>query len=84
MTRRLVVWWNGVAVGQLALNEYHEQEFTYGADWLASPNARPVSASLPLQPESFDRRATLPFFEGLLPEESQRTAIARPWYLRTE
>ncbi len=77
MTRRLVVWWNGVAVGQLALNEYHEPEFTYGADWLASPNARPVSASLPLQPEPFDRRATLPFFEGLLPEESQRTAIAK-------
>jgi len=36
-----------------------------------------VSASLPLQPEPFDRRATLPFFEGLLPEASQRTAIAQ-------
>ena len=72
-----MVWWNGVAVGQLALNEYHEPEFTYGADWLSAPNARPVSASLPLQPEPFDRRATLPFFEGLLPEELQRTAIAK-------
>ncbi|WP_300998114.1 HipA domain-containing protein [Hyphomonas sp.] len=77
MTRRLIVWWNGARVGQLALNEYGEPEFTYAADWLATSNARPVSASLPLQPEPFDRRATLPFFEGLLPEAAQRTAIAQ-------
>ena len=77
MTRRLIVWWNGTCVGQLALNDYGEPEFTYAEDWLATPNARPVSASLPLQPEPFDRRATLPFFEGLLPEASQRTAIAQ-------
>ncbi len=77
MTRRLVVWWNGARVGQLALNEYGEPEFAYAGDWLAMPDARPVSASLPLQFEPFDRRATLPFFEGLLPEASQRTAIAQ-------
>lgn len=77
MTRRLIVWWNGARVGELALNPYGEPEFTYAADWLATSNARPVSASLPLQPEPFDRRATLPFFEGLLPEASQRTAIAQ-------
>ena len=77
MTRRLIVWWTGVRVGQLALNDYGEPEFTYSEDWLAALNARPVSASLPLQSELFDRRATLPFFEGLLPEASQRTAIAQ-------
>jgi len=77
MTRRLIVWWNGERVGQLALNEYGEPEFAYAEDWLATSNARPVSASLPVQPEPFDRRATLPFFEGLLPEASQRTAIAQ-------
>ncbi|MEZ6002064.1 type II toxin-antitoxin system HipA family toxin [Hyphomonas sp.] len=77
MTRRLIVWWNCVRVGELALNQYGEPEFTYAADWLAMANARPVSASLPLKPEPFDRRATLPFFEGLLPEASQRTAIAQ-------
>lgn len=77
MTRRLIVWWNGVRVGELALNQNGESEFTYAADWLTMANARPVSASLPLQPDPFDRRATLPFFEGLLPEASQRTAIAQ-------
>lgn len=77
MTRRLIVWWNGARVGQLALNEYGEPEFTYTEDWLTTSNARPVSVSLPLQPEPFDQRSTLPFFEGLLPEASQRTAIAQ-------
>ena len=77
MTRRLIVWWNVERVGELALNQYGEPEFTYAADWLAMANVRPVSTSLPLQPEPFDRRATLPFFEGLLPEASQRTVIAR-------
>lgn len=77
MTRRLIVWWNGARVGQLALNKYGEPEFAYAEDWLSTSNVRPVSASLPLQPEPFDRRATLPFFEGLLPEASQRTAIAQ-------
>ncbi len=77
MTRRLIIWWDGERVGQLALNDYGEPEFSYAEDWLAMPNARPASASLPLQPEPFDRRTTLPFFEGLLPEASQRTVIAQ-------
>ena len=76
MMRRLIVWWHGERVGQLALNKYGEPEFSYRTDWLAKAGARPVSASLPLQPEPFGRRATLPFFEGLLPEALQRTAIA--------
>jgi serine/threonine-protein kinase HipA len=77
MSRHLIVWWNGTRVGQLGLNGYGEPEFTYARDWLDWPEALPVSASLPLRPEPFDHRATLPFFEGLLPEASQRTAIAR-------
>ncbi len=77
MTRHLNVWWDGDCVGRLVHNEYGETEFSYEADWLARPDVRPVSASLPLQTKPFDLRATLPFFEGLLPEASQRTAIAK-------
>jgi len=76
MTRPLTVWWSGDIVGQLALDAHGDPEFRYARDWLAKPDARAVSASLPLQPQPFDRRATLPFFEGLLPDASQRTAIA--------
>ena len=77
MAKSLTVWWNGDVVGQLVLNQYGEPEFSYAGDWLARTDAKPVSASLPLQPEPFGRRARLPFFEGLLPEASQRTVVAR-------
>ena len=77
MADRLIIWWNDDVVGQLTLNQYGEPEFSYAPNWLAKPGARAVSVSLPLRPEPFDRRATLPFFEGLLPEATQRTTMAR-------
>jgi len=77
MSKHLSVWWAGSHVGSLTLNQYGEPEFAYTEAWLTSESARALSVSLPLQPEPFDRRATLPFFEGLLPEASQRTAVAQ-------
>jgi len=76
MTRSLAVWWDASLVGFLNLNEYGEPEFQYASSWLDSDNAKPISVSLPLQAEAFSRRQSLPFFEGLLPEESQRRDIA--------
>lgn len=77
MARSLTVWLGGVVVGHLALNEYGEPEFTYAKSWLNKRGAFPISASLPLKQDTFDRRKSLPFFEGLLPESAQRTAVAR-------
>ena len=77
MADRLNVWLRGDLVGYLALNQYGEPEFVYAENWLAKEGAHPISASLPLQTEAFDRRASLPFFEGLLPEAAQRTAVAQ-------
>lgn len=77
MADRLTVWLRGDVVGHLALNQYGEPEFAYATSWLAKDGAHPISASLPLQKDAFDRRASLPFFEGLLPEAAQRTAVAQ-------
>ncbi len=77
MGKHLSVWWDGKLVGDLALNQYGEPEFTYTNTWLTSQDARSISVSLPLRAEPFNRRETLPFFEGLLPEAAQRTAIAQ-------
>ncbi len=77
MSQHLTVWWDGVRVGALTLNQYGEPEFSYAEIWLAQANPRPISTALPIRPEPFDRRTTLPFFEGLLPEASQRTAVAQ-------
>lgn len=42
--------------------------FTYDATWLKAHGAAPVSLTLPLQPEPYESRGLLPFFENLLPE----------------
>ncbi len=77
MTRALSVWWDGNIVGSFQLNRHGEAVFAYARDWLESREPRPVSVSLPLRSKPFSRRASRPFFEGLLPEEGQRIAIAK-------
>ena len=77
MTDRLSVWWDGRVSGCLYLGPDGDTLFTYDADWLADPKAPALSFSLPKQAEPFKRSAVQAFFGGMLPEEGQRTAIAR-------
>ena len=77
MTDTLTVWWGQNIVGALAINRHGDTSFSYAETWLAKPAARAISLSLPLRAEPFSRRESRPFFEGLLPEESQRAVIAR-------
>jgi serine/threonine-protein kinase HipA len=77
MTDRLSVWWDGRISGCLYLGSDGETLFAYDADWLADPKAPALSFSLPKQSEPFKRSAVQAFFGGILPEEGQRTAIAR-------
>jgi serine/threonine-protein kinase HipA len=77
MSNRLTVWWDACVVGCLYLDPFGETQFAYDPAWLADDSAPALSFSLPKQVEPFHRRACQPFFGGILPEESQRTAIAR-------
>jgi serine/threonine-protein kinase HipA len=77
MTAVLTVWWGDQTVGALRIDRQGDIEFTYANAWRAASYARAISVSLPLRAEPFLRRETRPFFEGLLPEESQRIAVAR-------
>jgi serine/threonine-protein kinase HipA len=77
MIRTLDVWWDGRLVGQLTQDQYGELGFTYAPEWLGDEGTPPLSASLPKRVESFIRRECRPFFGGLLPEESQRDAVAQ-------
>jgi serine/threonine-protein kinase HipA len=77
MTNRLSVWWDGRISGCLYLGPDGETLFAYDAAWLADPKAPALSFSLPKQDEPFKRSAVQAFFGGILPEEGQRTAIAR-------
>ena len=76
MARQLEVWLFGTHIGTLAPID-GRLSFSYATHWLARGNATPLSQSLPLQTESFDDRATRPFFAGLLPEGDKRKLIAR-------
>lgn len=77
MTRSLSVWWDGRLVGALRLDQHGDLGFAYDEAWLDDPVRPPISQSLPKRAEVFNRRETRPFFAGLLPEETQRDAIAR-------
>ena len=75
MNHILEVWLLGQSVGQLIQTD-GRLSFCYSPHWLQSPNAQPLSRSLPLRPESFDDKATRPFFAGLLPEGDKRKLVA--------
>lgn len=77
MSRALSVWWEGITVGVLRVDRHGDMTFAYTSDWLADPSRPPLSISLPKRREPFNRRECRPFFAGLLPEEAQRTAVAR-------
>jgi serine/threonine-protein kinase HipA len=64
-------------VGKLVQDKYGEITFTYSEIWLQNPNAISISYSLPLQKNEFTRKECQAFFEGILPEESQRKIIAK-------
>ncbi len=76
MMNALTVWWDHAMVGALRINRHGDTSFSYAETWLGRPSARAISVSLPLRAAPFSRRESRPFFEGLLPEESQRIAIA--------
>ena len=77
MSNRLSVWWDGRITGCLYLGPGGDMQFAYDPAWLEDDTAPALSFSLPKQAEPYNRRACLPFFGGILPEEGQRTAIAR-------
>ena len=60
--RTLAVWWDDGQVGALVKDRYGDASFTYDPAWLAAPAARPISRSLPLTVEPFDRDRCRSFF----------------------
>lgn len=74
--KTLSVYLHQDKVGQLMLDE-GQMVFEYAASWLKNPQSVPLSQSLPLQKERFNRKACRGFFAGILPEEGQREMVAR-------
>jgi serine/threonine-protein kinase HipA len=68
-SRALDVWMNGELVGRWTLAGAGHR-FSYHAAWLSSPNARPLSLSLPLAQgsDAFSGEPVEHYFDNLLPD----------------
>jgi serine/threonine-protein kinase HipA len=71
--RELAVWANGVHVGEWRWPTRGTIEFEYAESWLAAPEARPLSISLPLTRSRLPHRgrAVEAYFDNLLPDSEQ-------------
>lgn len=73
---------SGTAAGNrgrshLAMPSQGWLQFRYHRDWLARPDAVPLSLHLPLQTEAFGHWPSLAFFGSLLPSGGMREALAQ-------
>jgi serine/threonine-protein kinase HipA len=68
--RELAVWANGVPVGAWRWPSRGSTEFQYDVTWLAAPEARPLSLSLPLTIDRAPFRGGVveAYFDNLLPD----------------
>jgi serine/threonine-protein kinase HipA len=76
MTSQLSVHLNSIKAGILA-REGRQLTFSYCADYLALPDASPISRLLPLASTVYGDETTKAFFSNLLPEGAVLTQVAR-------
>lgn len=73
----LTVWLADAQAGKLSIDRGGAMHFAYSDAWLSSPDLPALSQAMPKTDEPFGDRVCKAVFGGLLPEEGQRTAIAR-------
>jgi serine/threonine-protein kinase HipA len=84
-SRQLGLWMNGEHVGTWHVTPAGD-ELTYEANWLQSPQARPLSLSLPFKPANAPHRgeAVRAYFGNLLPDSQPiRDRLARKFKTAT-
>ncbi len=73
----LSVWWGQRIAGTLSIDRGGAMHFAYAPDWLTDPATSDLSRAMPKREAEYDDAICKAVFGGLLPEEGQRTAIAR-------
>lgn len=81
VVRRGAVWWDLHRVGTIEELADGTCRFVYAAEWLASPQAEPISLGIPLREAPFETRGLHPFFDGLVPEGWLLDLATRNWKL---
>ncbi|MBD2756719.1 HipA N-terminal domain-containing protein [Spirosoma validum] len=82
MPRNARIWLEQTPVGWLSETD-EGYVFVYDADYVANPNAQPVSLTLPLTTLPYSNRVLFPFFDGLIPEGWLLDIAERNWKLRS-
>lgn len=72
----LVVFQDAKRIGLLAGTSDRGVVFRYDKEYPASPDARSLSLSLPIQSDEFSSKECLPFFTGLLPDGDLKRKIS--------
>lgn len=65
--KKALIYFRDVLAGRLAETD-DGYEFQYETTYLASPQADPISLTLPLREEAYQSPMLFPFFDGLIPE----------------
>lgn len=71
MSRALQVLLYGQLIGQVIQTSQGAHSFGYDDEYLAAPNATPLSLAMPLAPGSFPRKRIVPWMLGLLPDRGE-------------
>jgi serine/threonine-protein kinase HipA len=69
--------------GWLSQDE-HGYHFQYATDYLQSPEAKPISLTLPLQEAAFISNVMFSFFDGLIPEGWLLDIAEKNWKLNSK
>jgi serine/threonine-protein kinase HipA len=80
--RKGLVFYQGKGVGEILENE-DGVTFSYYPDYLADPEARPVSLTLPLDGKPYRSETMIPFFDGLIPEGWLLDLAGQYWKINT-
>jgi serine/threonine-protein kinase HipA len=72
------VYCNSTAAGVITEDE-NGYSFVYDKDYLNTPDAQPVSLTLPLREEPYVNNVMFSFFDGLIPEGWMLNIAERNW-----
>ncbi len=80
MSRKAIVWYKQLRAG--LLEELPDSyRFSYLPEYLAHPDAKPISVTLPLATPVVQTRQLHPFFDGLIPEGWLLAVAQETWKL---
>lgn len=76
--KQATIWMHTIPAGTLVEDETGFT-FHYAPDYLARPDARAISLTLPLRAEPYHDTVLFPFFDGLIPEGWLLDIAERSW-----